>query len=123
MPSYKVLILIKIGLKLSYFCYKILSTGGKAHTPEIAPQPLPISCYELDAEHSMRLALSDVEPRFQKLLKRNGNKYLIKLLFFWCCFVTIYLGHNCSCGKGFYSNLGRRRKWLRNTALAQYAEV
>ena len=27
----------------------------------------------------MRLTLSDVAPQFQKLLKRNGNKFLIVL--------------------------------------------
>ena len=65
-------------------------TFERCHTPETATQPLRISCYKHDAEHAMRLALGDVEPRFQKLLKRNGNKCLIKLLFFFVfVFVTI----------------------------------
>ena len=31
----------------------------------------------LGIEHPMPLALSDVEPPFQKLLKRNGDKYCV----------------------------------------------
>ena len=75
--------------KIKLFLQKNFERWGLLpHTPEIAPQPLRISCYELDAEHAipMRLAFSDVEPPFQKLLKRNGNKCLIKLLFF-CLFL------------------------------------
>ena len=50
--------------KIKLFSKKFLSAGGSA------PQPLQISCYHPDAEHPMPLALSDVEPQFQKLLKR-----------------------------------------------------
>ena len=40
----------------------------------------------LDAKHSMRLALSDVEPPFQNLLKRNGDKYnVMKVLLLVLC--------------------------------------
>ena len=70
--------------KIKLFLQKIFERWElRPHTPEIAPEPLRISSYELDAEHAMRLALSDVEPRFQKLLKRNGNECLRKLLFFF----------------------------------------
>ena len=73
--------------KIKLFLQKIFKRWGlSSHTPEIAPQPLRISCNEFDAKHAIRLALSDVEPQFQKLLKRNGNKCLMKPCFF---FVTI----------------------------------
>ena len=39
----------------------------------------------------MRLALSDVESRFQKLLKRNGDKCEIKVLLFCVLFFCFYL--------------------------------
>ena len=76
------LILIKIGLKLRYFCKKILSAEGlRPYIPKIPLQPLRISCYEPDAEHPLPLALSDVEPGFQKLLQRNGNKISVFFVF------------------------------------------
>ena len=68
-----------------------------------------------------RLALSDVEPRFQKLLKRNGNKCLIKLLFF--CFCNYLVGSQLFLQTAFLSEFGRKIEWLRNTASAEYAEV
>ena len=78
--------------KIKLFLPKIFERWWlRPHTSEIAPQPLRILCFELDAEHAMRLALSELEPRFQKLLKRNGNKCLIKLL----CFLLLY--RSCSC--------------------------
>ena len=46
----------------------------------------------LGEEHPMRLALSDVESRFQKLLKQNGEKRCeIKVLLFCVLFFCDYL--------------------------------
>ena len=57
----------------------------------------------LDAEHPMRLALSDVEPQFQKLVKVKWRYTLCNkisafcVLFFFCLwlFVSIKLGPGC----------------------------
>ena len=69
----------------------------------------------------MRLALSDVEPRLQKLLKRNGNKCLIKLLLFFCklfSWVTAVLANRV-----FIRLWVAEKNGSRNTALAKYTLV
>ena len=74
----------------------------------------------LGEEHPMRLALSDVESRFGKLLKRNGDKCCeIKVLLFCALFFCNYLVRpqlllHIACLNEF----GLQKKWLRNTALS-----
>ena len=73
--------------KIKLFGKTFLSAGG------LAPRPLkqhPNHCgflaTSLMQSHPMRLALSDVEPQFQKMLKRNVNKCcVIKFVFFSFC--------------------------------------
>ena len=79
MPSFKSINFDQNRPKIKLFLQQNFERWGQSpHTSKTAPQPFQISFYELNAEHPMRFASSDVEPRFQKLLKRNGNKCLIK---------------------------------------------
>ena len=66
-----------MGLKVVIFANNFRALGAPPPYPRNGPL-LQICGYKPDAEHPMRLMLSKVEPRFQKLLKRNGNKCVIK---------------------------------------------
>ena len=116
MPSFKSNNFDQNGLKIKLFLQQNFERWGKTHTPETASQPLRISCYELDAEHPTRLALSDVEPRFQKLLKRNGDKCLIKLLFF---FGNYSVGSQLFLRIGFLYEFGWQKKIVKKHCFSE----
>ena len=67
----------------------------------------------------MRLALSEVEPRFQKLLKRNGNKCLIKLLFFLMFFCNYLFGSQLFLRIGLLFEFGSQKKMIKKRCFSE----
>ena len=89
-------------------------------TAQTNPQPLQISCYKPDAKYPMLLALSDVEPRFQKLLKRKVNKCWVSKFPFFFSFCSYLDGSQLFLQIGFLHEFGSQKKMIEKHCLRNF---